>query len=450
MGIRIVQKSDPSTRRRGAKVALVLAGGAVSGGAYKIGGLKALNDYLVNLDATDFDLYVGLSAGSILAASLAADISPEELLKSLSGESEVVSQLKPVDFFYPNFDEVLGIPGEIARDLWGFVPNALGTLLAHYPNVRAETVAAIEAFRDKPSYSGLERIVLPTAEALGTVVKLPSVFDYLPGGLFDNRRIERYFRENLEHLGLPNDFQGLRARTGRDLFVTATNLDNAERVVFGAGEDETLSISEAIQASTALPGFYKPARLRGVDYVDGAVRRTASLDVAVEHGADLVICYNPLRPFHNHVPIKYDEASGEWKSTKSRLADRGIVIIISQVIRTLLHTRLHYAMDQYAADPNFHGDIILVEPTSYEYRFFDINPLAFWKRVQAAQHGFFSVQRSIRRRFKEIEGVLALYGIEMSSKYVDEDIREMRHAEDIREVADILQTPSPAHVASGI
>ena len=56
MGIRIVQKSDPSTRRRGAKVALVLAGGAVSGGAYKIGGLKALNDYLVNLDATDFDL----------------------------------------------------------------------------------------------------------------------------------------------------------------------------------------------------------------------------------------------------------------------------------------------------------------------------------------------------------------------------------------------------------
>ena len=54
------------------KIALVLAGGAVSGGAFKVGGLKALDDYLVGRKMTELDLYVGLSAGSILAASLAA------------------------------------------------------------------------------------------------------------------------------------------------------------------------------------------------------------------------------------------------------------------------------------------------------------------------------------------------------------------------------------------
>ncbi len=46
MGITIIQKSDTSVRKRDPKVALVLAGGAVTGGAFKLGGLKALDDYL--------------------------------------------------------------------------------------------------------------------------------------------------------------------------------------------------------------------------------------------------------------------------------------------------------------------------------------------------------------------------------------------------------------------
>ena len=79
------------------------------------------------------------------------------------------------------------------------------------------------------------------------------------------------------------------------------NLDTAERAVFGHDEDATVTISEAVQASTALPGFYNPARIRGVDYVDGGVRRTANIDVAIEHGADLIICYNPFRPFSNRI-----------------------------------------------------------------------------------------------------------------------------------------------------
>ena len=37
MGITIVQKSDLKSRKRNPKVALVLAGGAVSGGAFKLG-----------------------------------------------------------------------------------------------------------------------------------------------------------------------------------------------------------------------------------------------------------------------------------------------------------------------------------------------------------------------------------------------------------------------------
>ena len=52
MGITIIQKSDLSVRKPNAKVALVLAGGAVTGGAFKVGGLKALDDLLVNRKTT--------------------------------------------------------------------------------------------------------------------------------------------------------------------------------------------------------------------------------------------------------------------------------------------------------------------------------------------------------------------------------------------------------------
>ena len=85
MGLTIVHKSDLAARKRNPRIALVLAGGAVTGGAYKLGGLKALDDFLVNRKTTDFDIYVGLSAGAFLAAPLAGGVTPPEMLRSLEG-----------------------------------------------------------------------------------------------------------------------------------------------------------------------------------------------------------------------------------------------------------------------------------------------------------------------------------------------------------------------------
>src|SRR3990167_7010269 len=102
MGITIIQKSDLSQKKKNAKTALVLAGGAVSGGAFKAGGLKALNDFLANRKVTDFDIYVGISAGGLLAVPLAGGIPPEEILKSLDGTSEFFTQLSPLEIYYPN------------------------------------------------------------------------------------------------------------------------------------------------------------------------------------------------------------------------------------------------------------------------------------------------------------------------------------------------------------
>ena len=72
MGLTLIRKSRNTKPKQNPVVALVLAGGAVSGGAFKVGGLKALDDFLVGRKIMELDTYVGLSAGALLSASLAA------------------------------------------------------------------------------------------------------------------------------------------------------------------------------------------------------------------------------------------------------------------------------------------------------------------------------------------------------------------------------------------
>ena len=85
MGLTLIRKNRDSGPKRDPVVALVLAGGAVSGGAFKVGGLKALNDFLVGRSISDLDMYVGLSAGALLGASLAGGITPDGMIEVPGG-----------------------------------------------------------------------------------------------------------------------------------------------------------------------------------------------------------------------------------------------------------------------------------------------------------------------------------------------------------------------------
>src|SRR5436853_5085929 len=135
MGLTIVHKSDPSARKKNAPVALVLAGGAVTGGAYKLGGLKALDDFLVNRKTTDFDIYVGLSAGAFLAAPLAGGVTPPEMLRVLDGASEDFTYLSPLDFYNPNLAELAQKPLECLVYLLHDAPSPHDDLLARTPDL---------------------------------------------------------------------------------------------------------------------------------------------------------------------------------------------------------------------------------------------------------------------------------------------------------------------------
>lgn len=442
MGITIVQKSDLREKKKDPKVALVLAGGAVTGGGFKLGGLKALDDFLVNRKITELDTYVGLSAGALLAAPLAAGIGPAEMMKSLEGKSTVMSSFGMTDIYNPNLREFAERPLDFALATAAYFPGLIADLARETPKMIEEIRGPLYEYLRKPQRSRLGQVLEPIAELLRGRRSLPNVLDFIPSGVFDNATIERYVRENLERNGLSNDFQMLHKRTGRELYISATNLDTAERVCFGHDEDSSVSISEAVQASTALPGFYRPARIKGVDYVDGGVRRTANIDVAIEHGADLVICYNPFRPFSNRVRRRLDHVRGTYIFDGQPLADSGLFTVLNQSLRTLMHSRLQYGLRQYQENPDFRGDILVIEPKETELHFFQMNAIAYWERLRAAQWGYLSVTESIEQHYDLIKPILERYGIAITRRAVRHGVDAIR-SEDRAEAAEVLSREVP-------
>ncbi len=424
MGLTLIRKSDGMPRKRNPKIALVMAGGAVSGGAFKVGGIKALDDYLVGRKMTDMDLYVGLSAGSLLAVPLAAGIAPEEMIRVLEGTSTRFSQLRPLDFYNPNWSEFAARPAKFMYDLLAYLPGITGDVMASLPGLPDAVAPAFRDLAREPSYTHFEAAAMAMLRHVSPHREIPALTNHIPSGLFDNSSLERWLRSNLERMRMPNDFRAFARRRNRHLYITACDLDTAERAIFGPDENPELTISQAVQASTALPLFYRPARINGVDYVDGGVRHTANIDVAIEKGADLVICYNPFRPFLNRIDAEDGESS--YFADGRYLADRGLKTVVNQVFRTLLHSRLKLGIQRYLADDRYQGDIVLLEPRERDADYFGVNPLAFWKRWEAVKHGFESVRMSIEQNFDQIESVLGRYGLEMDRDAARRKAERMR------------------------
>ncbi len=403
MGITFVEKGDRTRVRHHAKTGLVLAGGAISGGAFKIGGLIALNTYLGNKSVLDFDIYVGISAGAFLAGPLAAGIGPEELLKSLEGGSKKIGQFSPLDFYRPNFKEFFTRPARIGIDAALVSPAILLAIWNELRHNRPELIDRCRTFANDPTVRNAERLVSPLVEDAALRTGLGSGRGYLPSGLFDNSGIERFTRDNLHKNSIPNDFRLLHLERGNSLYIGATNLNTGEGVTFGHDTDTSCTISEAVQASTAIPGFYKPAKIRGQEYVDGGVRRTANISQATDRGAQLVFVYNPFRPFVNY-------HTDQLLNNKASLSDMGIGTVINQAFRTMLHTRLMLGIEKLKLDQSFHGDVVLLEPSETDIKFFNTNPMNFWQRAESALHGYLSASEALERHHDRIKAILDSYG----------------------------------------
>lgn len=406
-GITIIQKRDPRLRPiRPGKIGLVLAGGAISGGAYKVGGLRALDEIFahrrvpghgtVPFSLTDCDLFVGLSAGSVLASVLAAGIPPDEILRITLGTSSTYEEFTRSHFMGPNFKEIV---------------ERLRPFLAREHELLTNWLSgATDPVRIAPY--ALRTTLAKMFEALGMA---------LPTGLFSTHRLGEYLRRNMERSGLPDDFAELHDRTGKGLYLTAVDLNRGGLICFGHDEPYGgVPISEAVRASCALPGWYRPVRLPNpradepgeppfFDLTDGGVMRTANVRVAVEKGAELVICYNPF------VRLLYDRMGRS-------LIDHGPYALFSQVFRILLGARLDLAKELLYRDETVDADIVFIEPPDDDAFMFRMNPVDFSTKDRAAQHGYRTIRAALQSNHERLAEVLATHGIELHPPAPDRDL----------------------------
>jgi NTE family protein len=368
-------------RPRRSKTALVLGGGGVTGGVYEIGALRALDLLAVNRTVNEFDVYVGTSAGSFVASLTANGVTPEEMMR-------VVNQQVPTPFRDINMGTVLRANYlEYFRGIATMPLRTLGLL---------RTLAA------NPRAFSLMDLVLGLAEGL-------------PAGVYSSSGIEDYLSEVLGDPDRTNDFRELQ----NELYLTATDLDTCERIVFGTEDWEDVSIATAASASTSLPMIYKPVEIKGRQLVDGGIRSTTNVDIAVEHGAKFVVVVNPLVPYVNDFQKLIPTMLG---SRVRRVADMGFPQIGYQAFKLLAHQRLHEAVRQW--EDKYPGvDIILIEPDPNDELMFDTNIMNFTKRVDIARHGFESVTLQLAKDYDRLRAVCAKHGIEISATRVRKVIR---------------------------
>src|SRR5438445_3052448 len=94
------------TRPRRDKTALVLGGGGFTGGVYEIGALRALDLLAVNSNVSNFDVYVGTSAGAFIASLCANGVTPEEMMQVVTRQGKVAfKDIDIGDLLRPNVIE---------------------------------------------------------------------------------------------------------------------------------------------------------------------------------------------------------------------------------------------------------------------------------------------------------------------------------------------------------
>jgi NTE family protein len=376
------------------KTALVLAGGGILGAVYEIGALCAIDDMLVDRTVYDFDIFVGTSAGALVTSLLANRLSPLEIMQIVQNRHPEIGGFHIGDVFHANIADYAGRLLKLPRLLLRFGLHALS-----------------------------HRGDLAVMDLIWELTKI------LPSGLYDGSAIERYMRNVFEAPGRTNDFAALT----RQLLIVATELDSGERVVFGPGINDDVPISRAVAASSAVPVLYRPVKIADRDYVDGGLYGAASLDLAIEAGAKLVICINPMVPFN----------ASQACPDRNYFREHGLHAIVNQAVRTQLHSSLRYHIKNLKMKyPDV--DIILIQPEWNDQRMFVHHPMYYGSRKHMADHGFRTVALGLLSDLEYYRRILRRHGIKLQTALISEELKTIAHRQRKRNVEDDVLASSPS------
>jgi NTE family protein len=369
---------EPAARKRLSQrgVALAMAGGGPLGAFYQLGCLHALADCTEGLDLTRLDGYVGVSSGAIITAGLANGIDTEEMVRL---------------FFLEDGAEIYPLtPGILMRP-------AIGEYWRRALRVPSLLTRMARNIAKDPLGQNWAAMISPLTEAI-------------PTGVFDNRPFEQYMRTLLSSGGRTNDFRELRPM----LRIIATDLNSGEEIRFGEPGYDRVPISEAIRASTALPGLYTPVRLEGRTLVDGALLRTAHASLALDSGADLVITINPLVTF----------SGSPHNSRYKDLSDGGFITVMNQTFRALIQSRMQIGMAAYRQRYPY-SDRLLFQPDRDDQIMFFTNVFRYSERFRLAGHAYQMTRRDLLTHAESLQPVLGRHGITLRMERLQDRRRSL-------------------------
>jgi NTE family protein len=240
-------------------VGLALGAGGVLGGAWLAGALAALAAE-TGWDPRRASHLLGTSAGAVFAALVASGVPISRLSPPSHGE---------------NGEWVLA----------GLASAATYRLPARVPRLLPGSWDLVR--------SGLwPRGLWPAAKLLG---------GFLPRGRISTHPIREAVRAAAYKGWAPHPH----------CWVVACDYRTGRRVVFGRPGSPAADLADAVAASCAIPGFFRPAWIRGRPYVDGGLNSPSNLDLLAGEGLELVICFNPLSSRYTEAGLDPLRKAGE-------------------------------------------------------------------------------------------------------------------------------------------
>jgi len=348
-------------------------GGGILGAAYEIGCLTALDRLFAGrFSSCRFDTYVGVSAGSVIAALLANRIPPARLYRAIVNDERGPFNFSRSDIYRFELRQSLLASGKILKNF----------------------------------LTGLRR-ARRRAQGLTLADTLHVVQEQVPSGFFSLDPMQKYLCQTFAQEQLIDSFAALQA----ELLIPSFDIDLGERVVFGDPGFRDLHICQAITASCAIPVFFRPYGIDGSYYVDGSTGRVGHIDLAIARGAKLIIAINPRVPLHNDPQRSCLPALSSGKCAS--IAQLGVSFIWEQAQRIQSHELLALALDGYRRDhPDV--DILLIEPGSDESLLFLQSPMSFATRQHIMEYGYHLTLSHLRSHYEAYSRILQRHGVATS------------------------------------
>src|SRR3954462_5908974 len=107
--------------------------------------------------------------------------------------------------------------------------------------------------------------------------------------------------------------------------MAAVEVESGRRVMFGTPGAPELSVAQAVLASCAIPGVFRPVRFGGRTYVDGGAWSPTNMDAADVGRGDTVLCLNPTATAGALGPVSRSIAAAEALVLKRRVATVTVV-----------------------------------------------------------------------------------------------------------------------------